>query len=102
MVRKRLRILSEFKTPLPLKQALGIKILLPYHNGATLEKNAVDVIDDEAGIIEFGLSDFELQGLPEGLGQSFKAEIQTMTHKLVVLFAKGMNITVENERKVWR
>lgn len=102
MTKKRLKILSKFKTPLPLMGALGIKILLPYENGEILTKNVVDVIDAANGVIEFGLSEFELDGLKVGPDQNFLAEIMFQNEKMTVLFAKGMNIVQAGERKAWK
>lgn len=102
MVSKKLKVLSQFKTPLPLHQAVGIKILLPYGNGEVLEKNTVDIVDADRGIISITLSDFEIQGLKAEMGQNFKAEIQFAEEKLVVLFSKGLNVELQGERKVWK
>lgn len=99
---KRLQILSEFKTPLPLMQAIGIKVLLPYESGSVLEKNAVDIVDAERGMIDVTITEFEMQGLKVGDGQNFRCEITMPDHKLVVLFSKGLNVKLEGERKVWR
>lgn len=101
MVKKRLQILSEFKTPLPLMNADIIKFQFPYENGTVLEKNVVDIIDSHRAIVEITLTDFELQGLNVGGGQNFKAVIEMSGYIYEVLFAKGMNIEMQGERKVW-
>jgi len=102
MLMKKCKILSKFKTPLPLHNAIGITLKFPYSDGRELEKSVVSIVDAEAGIIEFSLTDFELQGLLEGTNQNFKAEVYFPTHKEVVLFAKSLNIIMENDRKVWK
>lgn len=102
MVTKKCKILSKFKTPLPLHSALGIKFIFPYDDGRELEKSIAKIIDAENGIVEFSLTDFELQGMKVGEMQNFKAEVQFAAHKEVVLFAKSLNIIIENERKVWK
>jgi len=101
MLKKRLQILSEFKTPLPLQNADVIKFVFPYENGATLEKNVVDIIDAHRGIVEISLSDFEVQGLKAEASQNFKAEIHMEGFVYTVLFAKGMTVEMQGERKVW-
>lgn len=102
MLMKKCKILSKFKTPLPLHNATGIKLIFPYEDGRTLEKSVVSILDADKGLIEFSLSEFELQGLKQGEGQSFTAEVYFPAHKEVVLFAKSLNIVIENERKVWK
>ena len=102
MITKKCRILSEFKTPLPLHNAQAIKFIFPYEDGRNLEKMMVKVLDLDKGLVEFSLSDFELQGLKVGQGQNFKAEIIFPTHKEVVIFAKSLNIIMDGERKAWK
>jgi len=102
MIMKKCKILSKFKTPLPLQAALGIKLIFPYEDGRTLEKSDVTILSMDKGIIQFSLTDFELQGLKEGMGQNFTAEVLFSTHKEIVLFAKSLNIVIENDRKAWK
>jgi len=101
MLKKKCKILSQFKTPLPLNNAVGIKFIFPYQDGRDLEKSVVTILDAEKGLVEFTLSDFEMQGLKVGEGQAFKCEVQFIDHKQLVVFAKGMNIVLNDERKVW-
>jgi len=102
VVKKRLKILSEFKTSQPLFQVDKIKVLIPYENGSTLEKNNVDIISHEDGIVELTLSDFEFEGVKADKGQNFKAEVYMKNgDMLTVLFAGGLNVGFENNRKVW-
>lgn len=101
-MKKKCRILSKYKTPLPLNNAVGIKLCFPYEDGRELEKNSVTIVDAEKGLIEFELSDFEIQGLKAEIDQSFRAEVTFPQHKELVVFSKCMNISLENDRKVWK
>lgn len=103
MLKKKLKILTEFKTPLPLFNVDRIKVLLPYEDGRTLEKNSVAVSDAESGMIELTLTDFELQGLKIG-ANNFSAKIYMKDGSMyTVSFANGCTIVVDEktERKVW-
>ena len=103
MLTKKLKILSEFKTPLPLFNAEKIMVLLPYEDGRTLEKNNVSIISEENGMIELTLSDFELQGLKVGRN-NFLAKVFMKDGTLyTVNFANGCSIAVDDrtQRKVW-
>jgi hypothetical protein len=102
MILKKCKILSKFKTPLPLHNATGIKLIFPYADGRELEKSVVSILDADQGLIQFSLTDFEMQGLNVGEKQNFTAEVYFPTHKEVVLFAKSLNIIIENDRKVWK
>ena len=101
-MKKRLKILSEFKTALPLMLVERIKFLLPYEDGRVLEKHSVDIVDEESGIIELTLTDFELQGLMVGKRQNFKAKVYMKSGEmLTVLFSGGLNVESDGERKRW-
>ena len=101
MLKKKMKILSEFKTPLPLMQAEKIKVLLPYEDGRTLEKSSVTVVDAENGMIELTLSDFELQGLKPGKS-SFGAKIYMQNGDMYsVVFNDGMFINNADGKKAW-
>lgn len=103
MLTKKLKILSEFKTPLPLFNVEKIKVCLQYEDGRTLEKNSVSILSEENGMIELSLSDFELQGLKVGKS-SFLAKIYMKDGTLyTVNFANGCNISIDekSQRKVW-
>lgn len=101
MLRKRCRILSQFKTPLPLNMATSIKFIFDYEDGRKLETTKVEVIDQEAGIVEFMLTDFEINGLKAGPKQDFYCEVYFPKHKEVVLFSKCMDIVETNGKKAW-
>ena len=93
----RAQILSEFKTPLPLVRADAITALFQYDNGEVLEKRTIDIVDVQRGIIEIELTDFEIQGLPLGHEQNFKCEIFMDGYIWTVLFAKGLNVGVDEK-----
>ncbi len=102
MIRKKLRIVTQFKTPMPLMSARAITVMLPYANGQTLSKG-VNILDAAHGLIEITLTDFEMDGLKVADGQHFRAEVQLDDGNIQrVVFYKGLNIAVEGERKVWR
>lgn len=102
MTIKKLKCLSEFKTALPLFMAEKIIAILPYENGNNLEKSSIKVLDAENGIIELTLSDFELQGLKVGPKQSFKVKVQMNGgDEFTLLFAGGLTVEVQGERKAW-
>jgi hypothetical protein len=95
----KLQIKNEFGAPLNLQGCDGIKVKIPYENGEVLEKNKVDILDINCGKIKIHLDEFEVQGLKVGLGQTFKAEAifgDTVYH---IVFAKGLNVELRNERK---
>jgi hypothetical protein len=103
MLKKKLKILTEFKTPLPLLNAEKIKIMIPYDDGRILEKNSVSIVDAETGIVEMTLTDFELQGLKVGQS-SFGAKVYMKDGVVyTVSFANGCNIYLDENsgRKVW-
>lgn len=95
----KLRITNEFGVPLNLQGCDGIKVKIPYENGEVLEKSKVNVLDVDNGKISIELDEFEVQGLKVGLGQTFRAEAifgDTVYH---IVFAKGLNVELRNERK---
>lgn len=95
----KLKILSEFGTPLNLRNCDGITVKFPYLGNRTLEKSNVEIIDVDKAIIKIDLSDFDIQGLNVGLEQNFKAEVKIGGEVLHVLFAKGLNVAEKDERK---
>lgn len=101
MLIKKMKILSEFKTPLPLMQCEKIKVMLPYEDGRILEKNSVSICDAESGMIELKLTEFELQGLKPGKN-SFLAKVYMKNGDMYsVVFHGGMNIEQIDGRKSW-
>lgn len=95
----KLKILSEFGTPLNLRACDGITVKFPYMGNRILEKTTVDILDYDRGIVKVELTDFEIQGLNEGIGQNFKAEVKLGGDVYTVLFAKGLNVELKDERK---
>lgn len=86
--------------PLNLQGCDGIKIFLPYENGEVLEKNRVTILDYDEGKIQVDLDEFEIQGLKPGLGQNFSAEAKFGDTIYRIVFSKGLNVELKNERKV--
>lgn len=102
MIEKKLKILSEFKTPLPLSNADRIKVLLPYDDGRTLEKTSVSVLDADSGTIKLSLSDFELQGMKVGeISFICKVYMKDGT-RYDVRFNTMIDLDEKSGRKVWR
>jgi hypothetical protein len=101
MPKKRFKILTEFKTSMPLGKVEVIKFIFPHENGRTLEKTTVNILDFQTGVIEVELSDFDIQGLRVGLDQNIIAELLTYDEKLTVLFSKALNVAMVGERKEW-
>ena len=96
----KLKIKNEFGMPLDLHKCDAITIKFPYMGERVLEKRSVSILDMEKGIVEVELTDFDIQGLNEGLNQNFKGEITIGDEIVHVLFAKGLNVEIKNERKV--
>lgn len=96
----KLRISNQFGAPLNLQGCDGIKISLPYENGEVLEKNKVTILDPHEGKIAIDLDDFEVQGLKVGMGQTFRGEAMFGDTIYHIVFAKGLNVELRNERKV--
>lgn len=101
MLKKRFKILTEFKTPFSLGKAEFIKFMFPHENGRTLEKNSVTIVDTENGIVEVELSDFDVQGLKVGEKQNILCEITTYDEKFTVLFSKALTVDMVGDRKEW-
>jgi len=96
----KLQVINEFGIPMALNGCEGIKILLPYENGETLEKTKFTILDELSGKFEVDVDDFEIQGLKSGSGQTFVGEIYFQDHTAKVVFSKGLNVELRNDRKV--
>ena len=81
--------------------AIGIKFIFDYEDGRKLEKSQINVIDEDGGVVEFTLTDFEINGLKAGAKQDFYCEVTFSKHKEVVLFAKSMDIEEKDGKKAW-
>jgi hypothetical protein len=99
---KKCKILNKQGKPVNLYEAIGIKLIFPCENKRELIISVVSILNAQEGIIQFSLSEKELQGFSLGLKQNFIAEVYFQGHKEVVLFAESLNIIIENERKVWK
>lgn len=96
----KLRIVNQFGNPMCLQGADSIKVQFQYENGHTLEKSNVRIIDANEGKIALDLEDFEIQGLKVGEKQNFMAEVRFGDDVHHVLFEKGLNVGLQNDRKV--
>lgn len=96
----KLQIKNEFGNPLNLQGCDGIKVILPYENGEVLEKSKVKILDLDNGKIQVDIDDFEVQGLKVGPAQTFKAEAIFGDEVYHIVFVKGLNVELKNERKV--
>lgn len=96
----KLRITNQYGVPLDLQGCDGIKITLPYENGEVLEKNTVTILDPHEGKIKIDLDDFEIQGLKVSQNQTFRGEAKFGDTVYHIVFAKGLNVELRNERKV--
>lgn len=99
-MKKRFKILSKFKTPLPLHNVDSIKLVFPHQDGGQMEKNVVSIINADEGTIEVDLTDFEIQGLMVGEKLNVLAELTIGAEILTVLFSKAITVKEQNERKV--
>lgn len=93
----KLQLLNELGIPVRVNPTDAVKVLLPYHAGV-LEK-AVDILDGDSGMIETVLSDFELQGLKEGAGQTFWATLRKGNQIFTFEFSKLLNVGTRDGKK---
>lgn len=96
----KLRILNEFGVPLNLAGVSHIKVQFPHEAGKALEKNNAKVLDKDLGTIEVELSDFEIQGLKVGKEQNILGEVLVDNVVHHVLWSKGLDVEMEDGRKV--
>lgn len=96
----KLRLTNEFGVPLNITAMDSIKVMFPYLENKTLEKNKFDIVDASQGIIAVELSDFELDGLNEGMKQTFWAYVIQGDEAWKFAFKNGLNVVKEGERKV--
>lgn len=93
-----LKITNEYGQPLNLSRLEYSRFYFGYENGTTLEKNNARVISSERGELELDLTDFEVAGLPLG-EQDLTADLYFPGWKYSVLFAKGVNVVMINEKR---
>jgi hypothetical protein len=95
----KLKLCNEFGNVLNLNNVDGVKLFFEYENGKTLEKNSFRVTDIAGGLGEVELTDFEIQGLKVGKS-NFTAQIFMGDDILIMEFTKGLDVTIDNDRKV--
>ena len=99
MKKLKLKLSNEHGNPLNFNLVDGVKFYFEYENGRTLEKNNFKCTDLENGLGELELTDFEIQGLKVGRS-SFTAQVFAGDEILTLEFIKGLEVTIESERKV--
>ena len=93
------RVLSEFKTPLPLNRATDFKVFVEYDDARKLEKSNIQITSAENGEGKFSLSDFEIQGLRLGKGIPFILQFSLDGELKKVLFSNALDVTEIDGRK---
>jgi hypothetical protein len=99
----KLKIVDAFGNGIPLKNPEEIVISYPYMRNQILEKSLsrgwVKILSDKDGEIEVNLSEFEIDGLNEGVNQSFSGKIIKGDTTLTVFFERGLNVILNEEGK---
>lgn len=96
------RVLNEYGVPLNIAGIEKAVFYFDYEDGRVLEKKSYKVQKPDKGQMTVDLTEFEVQGLPLGVGQNFTAEL-TLNQKLhKVLFYSALHVVSENGRKVIR
>jgi len=93
----KLQLVNDIGIPFPAHECDSIKVLLPYHSGV-LEK-AIDMATVKDAMIDVSLTDFELQGLKDGTGQTFWAHAKKGNQLFTFEFAKALNVCTKDGRK---
>ena len=95
------KILTEFKTSLPIHRATDFRAYIQYENGTKLEKSNIEITNAAIGEGLFKLSAFEIQGLAVGNGVPFILEFVQDSKSIKVLFSNALNIVQDEitERK---
>ena len=96
MPKLKMMILNSLGLPDALGNPQEIEVQFPYENAETLTKRMsyghVKVIDVSKGQIEVSLSQFEVDGMPVGDGQSFSVDIIEGDKKRTAKFERVLNI----------
>ena len=95
----KLRITNQSGNPQDLSGLKGAVFYFPYHNGKTLIKKTYEIIDSDLGLIDVPLDQFEVDGIPEGKGQNFSAELHFNGFQLEVLFRSKLNVVIKDGKK---
>jgi len=96
----KVRVFNKYGVPQNLAGLEKSIFFFNYEDGRVLEKKSVKIKRPDRGELLVELTDFEVQGLPLGLGQNFMADLTINQKKHNVLFYKALNIVSENGRKV--
>lgn len=99
----KLKVLNEYDVAFPLMNPDNIIVKFPYHMGyleKSLAYNQVKIIDQKHGEIEVELSDFEIDGIPEGQNQDFYMTIFRGIKKYEALFSRCLNVTFKDGKKI--
>lgn len=94
----KLQLLNDLGIPFDLSGASTVELVLPYHRGEL--RKAVDILDIETGMIKAALTDFEIQGLKDGTGQTFWVSVKRENKLFTFEFSKTLNVTIKDGRKV--
>jgi hypothetical protein len=94
----KLRVLSQFLTPIPLGSPDEIEVVFPYGDDTLLKRKSyghVRILNDQKGEIEVLLSPFEVQGLNEGENQSFVVKLFAGSKIKTVMFERCLHVKTE-------
>lgn len=93
------KVLSKFKTPLPLGRASRLCAFFEYEDGRELMKSNIELTSPEIGEGKLSLSDFEIQGLKLGKGQPFILQFSLDGKVNKVLFSNALDVIEIEGRK---
>lgn len=91
------QVLNDFRAPALISKATDFVALFSHDNGDVLEKNDVKIIDIINAIGEISLSDFEVQGLQSGKGQSFILKYSVEGKRYTANFPDAYSVEIDNE-----
>ena len=100
-MKRKFQILNEYKSPLPLMGAEKIIFHFDTDGVGPMEKSSVEILDHAKGIVEVELSDFEIQGLSEGINDCGCKILMQNADEYTVLFSKAISVQIIDNRKVW-
>jgi hypothetical protein len=95
----KVRLRNEFGIPINLLKANQITLYFQRDDGGMLGKKDFSVVDAQNGVLEFTLTDFEVQALKTGKHQDFFAKVVVGDEVLTIEFSKGLDVVIKDERK---